>query len=364
MVLMMAPSNRDGRLRSACWLALLWLAAATCFGCGDRIVSTAVRNERVWPFAATSIWNTAIGSGARLVPAGLEPVQYAGWGHVVFVEVTAADPERRLWAPGAGANGRCGGTLAMGSVKVPDAFLLPAAFAENAGISISLLQPDGHTLFEISGFSRCAPSGDVYGFRFPDGDLRGDGRQGGQGGSGLSALGGTLRQGELINGRPVLHALKVSLWGRLYYHDDRERADGCYRWPADRCDAGHAAAAPLGYGGSNPELTMGSLLALPATVSAEDLRLETAEGRLLLDVLTNYGAYVVGNLDSDGIQFSIEHPQEAAFEATVGPKGGMAAWLRDVNRLLPLLAVVANNGPQSIAGGGTPRVPLPPPLAE
>ena len=109
---------------------------------------------------------------------------------------------------------------------------------------------------------------------------------------------------------------------------------------------------------------MGSLLALPPNISADGLGLETTAGQRLFDVLRDYGAYVAGNLSNDGIQFSIEHPHQEAFEAAIAPQGGMAAWTRDVNRLLPLLSVVANNAPANVAGGGRPRVPRPPPLRE
>lgn len=349
-------------LRRALPHALFLCAALPWFACDDAVVRTAVRDPRTWPFASSSIWNTAIGSAARFVPTEIEAVPYVGWGHSVFVVTNTTDPERALLAPG--ESGRCDGSTMLGVLQVPDGLALPPSFAENPGVSASLLQPDGHTLFEVSGFGRCDPTGPVIGFRFPDNDLKGDGRLGGQGGSGLSALGGTLRKGELIDGKPVLHALKVSLWGGRHFFDDATREDGCFRWPADRCDGGHAAPPPSGYGGKNPDLTMGSLLALPPNVSVGGLGLETKAGRQLFDVLSNYGAYVVGNLIGDGIQFSIELSEVESFENALDAQGGGEAWARDVNRLVPLLAVVANNGPQSVGGGGVPRVPAPPPLGD
>jgi hypothetical protein len=36
------------------------------------------------------------------------------------------------------------------------------------------------------------------------------------------------------------------------------------------------------------------------------------------------------------------------------------AWGRDMQRLVTALSVIANNGPTSIGGGGTPRQPLAP----
>lgn|GEM_PF-3860583 len=235
-------------------------------------------------------------------------------------------------------------------------FVLPAGQNASPGNSLAIVQPDGHSLIEISGFARCIAGGPAYGFRYPDSDLYGDGRLGGQGGSGLSSLGGALVKGELTNGLPVRHALKVSLSAKKYYFENPALTEACFRWPADRCDAGHASS----YGGMNPELAMGALLALPPTVRVDGLGLESVAGHAMFQTLQDYGAYVVGDAAVDRAIWGIEFSARTSFNERPGAE--RAAWERDVNRLLPLLQVVTNNGPTSVGGGGVPRKPLAPPI--
>ena len=40
------------------------------------------------------------------------------------------------------------------------------------------------------------------------------------------------------------------------------------------------------------------------------------------------------------------------------------AWSRDMDKIFLNLHIVVNNSPESIGGGGKPRVPLAPPLIE
>jgi len=244
----------------------------------------------------------------------------------------------------------------LGVIQLPQDFVLPAGQNASPGNSLAIVQPDGHSLIEISGFACCIAGGPAYGFRYPDSDLYGDGRLGGQGGSGLSSLGGALVKGELTNGLPVRHALKVSLSAKKYYFENPALTEACFRWPADRCDAGHASS----YGGMNPELAMGALLALPPTVRVDGLGLESVAGRAMFQTLQDYGAYVVGDAAVDRAIWGIEFSARTSFNERPGAE--RAAWERDVNRLLPLLQVVTNNGPTSVGGGGVPRKPLAPPI--
>jgi hypothetical protein len=60
-----------------------------------------------------------------------------------------------------------------------------------------------------------------------------------------------------------------------------------------QCDDYAFQPGPLAYGGRNPALQPGSLLAVPPAVSAA-LRgnITTVPGRRLLDALTDYGGYI------------------------------------------------------------------------
>lgn len=340
------------------WMMIVVLLTA----CGDVAVPAAKRNKMLWPFASSSIWNMPIGTGAQYVPAGIKPVQTSVLSLSFLITTTPNDPLRAL-VPPFNSPDRCGSTLVRDMLRFPDAFVLSPEQNANPGNALAIVQPDGHSLVEISGFARCMALGPVTGFRFPDSDLLGEGRLGSQGGSGLSSVGGALVPGELWNGLPVRHALKVALSSDLYYFADPARPDSCFRWPADRCDQGFADPGQGGYHGKSSELTMGSLLAIPVGISAQSITFETAAGSAMFFTLQNYGAYVVGNAGVDWALWGARAESRDAFLAALGTDGA-AAWSRDVNRLLPLLSVVVNNTPQSVGGGGEPRQPLAPPLAD
>jgi hypothetical protein len=207
----------------------------------------------------------------------------------------------------------------------------------------------------------------MYSFvRFPHNrtyeDLRGDGvtDSGGQGASGMSGMGGTIRLGELTGDRPLRHAIKLNVWGHhLYYSADRPG----YKWPAQRAD--HYANDPdhkNRYVGKEPELVMGTLLAVPPEVTAEQLGLETAAGRLMLETLQDYGAYITEDAGWDVWDFVVERGVMPEFEAKYGFSLEGERWEKEVLKIASHLKIVVNNGPESIGGGGTPRQPLAPPL--
>ena len=58
---------------------------------------------------------------------------------------------------------------------------------------------------------RVEPGDPVFGYNFGDTDLRGDGIRGSHGGSAMSALGGSIRLGELTRGEPIRHAIDLLL---------------------------------------------------------------------------------------------------------------------------------------------------------
>jgi len=64
-----------------------------------------------------------------------------------------------------------------------------------------------------------------------------------------------------------------------------------YHWPATQCDGyAHDPNNPIHYGGKNPLLTPGSLLALPPSLS---LNMSTIPGKKIAEALRNYGGYLV-----------------------------------------------------------------------
>ncbi len=109
---------------------------------------------------------------------------------------------------------------------------------------------------------------------------------------------------------------------------------------------------------------MGSLLAIPRNVDIASLGLATVPGMKLAWTLQNYGAYVVDDTSWNVHAFDGEVGVADEFRSVFGM--GMAAgdgpWYEDAMRLFSALAVVDNNGPQSVGGGGAPLQPLAPPI--
>src|SRR6267154_2480542 len=85
--------------------------------------------------------------------------------------------------------------------------------------SAVFLDPNGHTLIQTQPFARCAPPTVTDGSgttltdlsNFPLVNIYGDGVRGSHGGSGLSAIGGSIRLGELrpLSPQGPRHALKL-----------------------------------------------------------------------------------------------------------------------------------------------------------
>jgi hypothetical protein len=337
------------------------------------------RDPLVQPFASTSIWNMPIGSAATYVPAQIAPVTGStlqGDEDVIVLDPTSpSTPIYRNTADWNPAVSRCpydAGAL-LYDVPLPASFVVgdtPTSDTPNSGLAVLLA--DGRTIKQTQPFARCtagAPATSDY--LFPDVDLYGEGIPGAHGGSGLSAIGGTLRMGELRpGGEPPRHVLKLELWAAKNYYNDGKQAD-CYRWPASGCDGYFDdSSSPLEYGGTNPALGPGSLLALPASVSIASLNLTTQPAQRLAWTLQNYGAYVVDDSAWSSVSICVENGPAGSFEAqfqsdwgfSLDTGGTTSAFARDIAVILAALNVVDDNSPSSIGGGGTPLQPLAPPL--
>ena len=128
---------------------------------------------------------------------------------------------------------------------------------------------------------------------------------GGHGGSSLNAIGGSLRIGELLPtaspdtpGPP--HVLKIQLWAAQYYYGSAYGANKstCYHWPALDCDG--YSEDPLLYGGANPLLTPGALLAVPPeSLPALNASLATQPARALAWTFANYGGLLCDDTYAD-----------------------------------------------------------------
>ena len=338
------------------------------------------RDPLVQPFASTSIWNMPIGSAAKYAAAQIViPTQNTLQGDEDVIVLTPTAPATPIYRNTADWNpnvSRCpfdGGALIY-EVPLPVDFVVgdtPTSNTPNSGLAALLA--DHRTIRQTQPFARCAAnepatSDDL----FPDVDLYGDGITGAHGGSGLSAIGGTLRAGELRpGGAPPHHALKLELFAAQNYYNDGQAAD-CSLWPATTCDGYfNDSSSALKYGGTNPALRPGSLLALPPTVSVASLSLATEPAKQLAWTLQNYGAYLVDDSAWSSVSICVENGPAGSFAAqfqgdygfSLATKGTSGSFATDIATILAHLSVVTNNAPATVGGGGTPLQPLAPPLA-
>ncbi len=327
------------------------------------------RDPWLWPFAAESIWNMPIGTGAVYKPAELGPARHVGVDTQFLLRTQGTDPDRPVLESPAFKNRI--GTAPLGfSLRVPDDWIVPDIGPDNPygrtpNANYAILLPDGVSVMQGARITRPVRGGPVYlptymnrpANRQPI-SIRGDGLgRIGQGASKMSTLGGTLRLGELVGAAPIRHAIKLNPWAARYCYYSRELPG--WRWPALAADA----YAEQEYKGRNPAVVMGSLLALRPEATPEALGLQTAPGRKLFHVLQDYGAYFTEDAHWDTWDLVVERDAELEFARVHGFTMKSAVWRDEINRLVVALHVIDNNGPERIGGGGVPRRPLAPPLA-
>jgi hypothetical protein len=330
------------------------------------------RNPALWPFSQGSIWNVPIGSNAKYVDASI-PSEGLGVDTDWFIVTKKSDPLVPTYLNGAWGEGRATGTKPQPQaqwhpelgkpIHVPYDLIIPDAIT-SGGVyftpnnSSAFLAPDGKTLDQFNVTARTKPGGPVYGYRVVQQDLYGDGISGAHLGSGMSSIGGSIRKGELLDDRPIHHALKLDVWGKYLSYNVNDKTPG-YRWPASLADG----AANTNYQGKNPALRMGALLAIPPAVTAKSLDLKTKAAQKIFKAMQDYGAYIV---DDSGLNFTnicVEHEAELEYKTVTGHSiQDDTALSKDFNKIIAAVKVVDNNSPNSVGGGGTPRQPLAPPI--
>jgi Ca2+-binding RTX toxin-like protein len=358
------------RFRKRLWVLSVLAAMLLVIACHtppstSQSLAATRRNPLTWPFSVDSIWNMPIGTNAVYKPANIERAGHATADVDYFFVLKEGDPLQPLYAIGNWGPGRSSGTFYQNiALPLPDNLIIPDA-TPNAtpNNSAAFLMPDGRTLVQMNVLTRDRPGSFVYGWRAPDQDIYGKGILGGHAGSGLSSIGGTVRQGELLGTTPIRHALKINLQASRYFSFDVGPGGGRgYRWPAVNADS-YATATT--YAGKTPGLMLGTLLAIPPSVTARSLGLETPAGAKLFAAFQNYGAYVADDTAWDAHAIAVENGVLEEFRQAYGYafEGHEGAFHRDYMKLFSALQIVDNNSPQTIGGGGSPRVPLAPPFA-
>ncbi len=370
------------------------------------------RSAARWPLAATSIWNTPVGStarytafyattddhGGRASAPGIQGPGIAlsptgavrtGSGVNAGLDVSwiytakASDPlvtvhQQQAWGPGRCASATTahtsGADLTPLRLHLPDAVVIPdASGGATPNNSAAIIQPDG-TVAQFNVAARCSAGADDFtatpawqlnpldpASAHADAQLTGAGTYGGHGGSGLSALGGTLTAADITSRAPIHHALSLDINAAEYLYDDGTSG---HVWPAPTQDAAATSADYYGgYHGRTPALRMGALLAVPPRVTAASLGLSTALGAKLFHALQDYGSYVVDDTGWSSVDLNVDQHADAAATATYGysVSGGKPgspwgadnpAYYRDLMSIYAHLEVISNNSASSVGGGG------------
>ena len=288
------------------------------------------RDPALWPFASTSPWNMPIGSGARfsndwdpriqtLRSAGSRVNANEGYSHPI-VQARTSDPWTSFTDVSYSHRSRAGHT---------PTWAMPASGTDG---HLHVISPDKRTVIETWVATRHTNTS-ITALRVEQNDLYGSGiLDGGTRAYGGSAIGGLVRTHEL-NAGTVPHAVAVAM--------NPDQLVQPSVWPANADDGWYPG------GGTIP---MGTLFAIPGHINVENLGLNR-EALMIARAMQNYGAYVV----DQGAPFVV-YVEQGASQSHVTNIDNQLETIKN------LLQVVTNNGPNSVGGGGTPRVPLAPPL--
>lgn len=343
------------------------------------LAQEATRDPLKQPFSSDSIWNMPIGSDAVFVPAGLSPTP----GNDQWAPMPYVDPEHIIFTPDAplteihhneagwsGGN-RCDASgKVLLSVPIPIDYVMPN---NPTNACASFLMQDRRTIMQCQPLARCVAGGPATSLvKFAPIDLYGDGITGAHGGSNLSAVGGSLRVGELRPGSEhgPAHALKINVYAKeaLYQCKTAEEA---YRWPARNGDGYAVGHYGVATNNQNKAMKMGALLAIPSSKAISELGLETEPARLLAWTFQNYGAYIVDDTYGPAFALNAEDGTGGSFAKQFESDYGFpliqrvrddSPWTRDIQKIMQALHVVDNNSPEHIGGGGKPLQPLAPEL--
>jgi hypothetical protein len=294
-----------------------------------------------------------IGTGAQYSPANLGvPSNYFTEDEFLYLDPTA--PIRTLSGDGHAWPASCSGGPDNVQVRVRDGATIPSGGASyqpnNTGAA--LLADNSDVVQEFFASCRNNGGGTLYaGWVLCQHSLRGSGLGSfcAHGGSGLTAVGGSLRVWETAPGTPIRHALKLTMPVSTLSDDQVGECDGGYRWPAIAADGGwNDVGGNSNYSGSVNQLCMGALLALPPGTNCGALVTGELSQRICA-ALRDYGAYVVD-----------VHPYGPTWRPfTINGEVGVGSMISgsQMITLFNSLQVVVNNGPGTV---GSPRVPLAP----
>ena len=335
--------------------------------------AASTRDPSLWPFARNSIWNLPIGASASYSPANFPSSTGNGINtEDEMIMINPANPLRQTYMRTGQWNATCSEGSDFGSFHVPDGLTTPLTsgsfLPNNTG---GALKSDGKTIQEGIWIARCSGTGPLYWGYGPLGthDIYGlglvGGSGGGHGGSGLSAVGGSLRHWELQGDEPIRHALKLTVPTKVLSKSGNGGRG--YKWPAVRADGGYDGSDCYSYSGSTQDAVMGALAALPPSVDVDSV-VSTPLAKRIGHAMQDYGVYIVDtNPCWDPFTFNVENKGNDIVRSRYGYGFGDSPLSGDLFKLISRLNVVTNwneagfnsvkdsNGAQGV-GGGAPRV--------
>lgn len=255
-------------------------------------------NPPTWeqPYATTSIWKRRIDTSAPRTPAGTAGMRTTdGWSAAApleaihFYDLTAGrNINVRRFDRASAFGDKCGNRGSfVENIKLPDGWNTRSHVADggrNNQINVHLGNGD---LRYYQASQACSSSELVAADpgSFTHGTLDGDGLEGARGAARF-ANGGVLRAPDLSG--PINHALELSADQKYL-----SPLDGGYRWPALAADGGYNDPSKGShYQGAVPEMTMGSLVALPADWDLDANGITNPLMRKIATALKTYGGYI------------------------------------------------------------------------
>ena len=331
-------------------------------GFDDTVSATPARNADSWPFTYDSVWNIPIASTATYATAGITSNDLS---ETLFSsDYDSTNPSFPV-STLTNANSTAGSpTNEYGNPQTIGPVSVYADPGITAGASVptgqwntcsAWLGTDGKTVYQGQTTELNADGQPTFGGTADNTwgtvQIEGEGVTGCHGGSGLSGLGGTLTLADLSQSGPITHALKVALDGVYNYYG----ANGGYQWPAVNADGGYNIPGNGNYyGGTNPNVEEGSLLALPPSISPSSFSNPIVQK--IATAMQDYGAYIVdttatGTYDNSAVITNYNAAATLVTDVCSSGCGNASAFPSQLNTLLTELEVVTNNT-SSTPGGG------------
>jgi hypothetical protein len=286
------------------------------------------------PFASASVWNTAIGSGAKFeARTGAKTSSFLTakpvinstvWSSAVY-QATTNDVLATL---------KSVRTKQSWQIRIPANATGAAGTGGFADGHATIIQPDGRTSYDA--YKLVKVSATVWEAQVAKvTDVTGTGINLGVRAAGTPFMAGMIRTHELRD-KQINHALAIAVPNTVLKSG--------FVWPAKSQDTDGATA----YKGQVP---MGTLLAIPTSVNVSTLGL-SPEGLALAKALQTYGAYVVDRGGMDALYCESSCDPAATTRAAT-------AW----KALQTHMRVVTNSTATSVGGGGVPLAPALAPLS-